>query len=175
MTVHLFEAVPSLACSNYALRKTANDNVQHFFFDVINTITRNVYVDDSLKSLPLVKDASTHVRDLCSLLQQGGFHLTKWVSRSREILESIPVKDHGKEIKRLDFQTDELPVERVLGVQWRIEGNTFDFDVNLKPKAPTRRGILSVVDSVLNLLGFVAPFTLIGKKILQDLCRLKLG
>ena len=64
MTVHLFEAVPSLACSNYALRKTANVNVQHFFFDVINTITRNVYVDDSLKSLPLVKDASTHV---CSL------------------------------------------------------------------------------------------------------------
>ena len=85
------------------------------------------------------------------------------------------MKDHGKEIKRLDFQKDELPVERVLGVQWRREGNTFDFDVNLKPKAPTRRGILSVVDSVLNLLGFVAPFTLIGKKILQDLCRLKLG
>ena len=150
MTVHLFQAVPSLACSNYALRKTANDNVQHFFFDVINTITRNVYVDDSLKSLPLVKDASTHVRDLCSLLQQGGFHLTKWVSRSREILESIPVKDHGKEIKRLDFQKDELPVERALGVQWRIEGNTFDFDVNLKPKAPT--WVQSSISLVLLLL-----------------------
>ena len=99
----------------------------------------------------------------------------KWVSSRREVLESIPGKDHGKDIKRLDFQKDELPVERALGVQWKTEDNTFGFDVNLKPKAPTRRGILSVVGSVFNLLGFVAPFILIGKKIFQDLWRLKLG
>ncbi|XP_067030748.1 uncharacterized protein [Acropora muricata] len=175
MTVHLFGAVSSPACSNYALRKTADDNAQHFSCDVVNTIKRNFYVDDCLKSLPSVKDAITHVRELCRLLQRGGFRLTKWMSTSREVLESIPVKDRGQEIKKLDLQKDELPVERALGVQWRIEDDTFGFNVNLKPKAPTRRGILSVVGSVFDPFGFVAPFVLTGKKILQDLCRLKLG
>ncbi|XP_015778928.1 PREDICTED: uncharacterized protein LOC107356819 [Acropora digitifera] len=157
MTVHLFGAVSSPACSNYALRKTADDNAQHFSCDVVNTIKRNFYVDDCLKSLPSVKDAITHVRELCSLLQRGGFRLTKWVSTSREVLESIPVKDRGQEIKKLDLQKDELPVERALGVQWRIEDDTFGFNVNLKPKAPTRRGILSVVGSVFDPLVLLPP------------------
>ena len=96
MTVHLFGAVSSPACSNYALRKTADDSAQHFSCDVVNTIKWNFYVDDCLKSLPSVKDAITHVRELCSLLQQGGFRLTKWMSSSREVLESIPVKAQVK-------------------------------------------------------------------------------
>ena len=175
MTVHLFGAVSSPACANFALRKTADDNVQHFSSDVTNTIKRNFYVDDCLKSLPSVKDAIAHVNELCSLSQRGGFRLTKWISSSREVLESIPVKERAQEIKKLDLQKDELPVERALGVQWRIEGDTFGFDVNLKSKPPTRRGILSVVGSIFDPFGFVAPFVLTAKKILQDLCRLKLG
>ena len=53
--------------------------------------------------------------------------------------------------------------------------SSFGFDVNLKSKLPTRRGILSVVGSIVDPFGFVAPFVLTAKKILQDLCRLKLG
>ena len=34
---------------------------------------------------------------------------------------------------------------------------------------------MSVVDSVFDPFSFVAPFILIGKKILQDLCRINLG
>ena len=105
MTMHLFEAVSSPAFSNYALRKTADDNAQHFSCDVVNTIKWNFYVD-CLKSLPSVKDAITHVREWCSLLQRGGFRLTKWLSSSREVLESIPVKDRGQEIRKLDLQKD---------------------------------------------------------------------
>ncbi|XP_068762178.1 uncharacterized protein [Montipora capricornis] len=115
--------------------ENSDDNAQHFSCDVVKKIERDFCVDDCLKSLPSVKDAITHVRELCSLLQRGGFRLTKWVSSSREVLESIPVKDRGQEIKKLNLQKDELPVERALGVQWRIEDDTFGFNVNLKPKA----------------------------------------
>ena len=94
---------------------------------------------------------------------------------SREVLESIPLTERAQEIKKLDLQKDELPVERALGVQWRIEGDTFGFDVNLKSRPPTRRGILSVVGSIFDPFGFVAPFVLTAKKILQDLCRIKSG
>ena len=79
------------------------------------------------------------------------------MSSSREVLESIPVKERGQEIKTPDLEKDELPVERALGVQWRIEDDTFGFNVNLKPKASTRRGILSVVRSVFDPFGFAAP------------------
>ena len=175
MTVHLFGAVSSPACSNFAVRKTAEDNAKDFSADAINTVRRNFYVDDCLKSLPSVEDAVSHVDELRSLLQRGGFRLTKWISNSREVLESIPESERAQEIKKLDLQRDELPIERALGVQWRIETDKFGFNVNIKLRPPTRRGILSVVGTVFDPFGFAAPFVLTAKKILQDLCRIKLS
>ena len=56
-----------------------------------------------------------------------------------------------------------------------MESDTFSFNVNIKLKPPTRRGILSVVSSVYDPLGLATPFVLTAKRLLQDLCRLKLG
>ena len=117
MTVHLFGAVFSPACSNFAVRKTAEDNAKDFSADAINTVRRNFYVDDCFKSLPSVEDPVSHVEELRSLLQRGGFRLTKWIGNSREVLESIPESERAQEIKKLDLQKDELPIERALGVQ----------------------------------------------------------
>ena len=66
-------------------------------------------------------------------------------------------------------------LERALGVQWRIESDKFGFNINVKLRPPTRRGILSIAGSVFDPLGFAAPFVLTAKKILQDLCRIKLS
>jgi hypothetical protein len=51
----------------------------------------------------------------------------------------------------------------------------FTFKISLREKPATRRGILSVVSSIYDTLGFAAPFILQAKLILQDLCRKKLG
>ena len=90
MVVHLFGAISSPACANFALRKTAEDNHHSFPSDVVNTVKRNFYVDDCLKSLPEEQKAVEHVNSLRALLSRGGFKLTKWVSNSRDVLESIP-------------------------------------------------------------------------------------
>ena len=50
MTVHLFGAVLSPACANYALQCTADDNEESYGSEVANTLKRNFYVDDFLKS-----------------------------------------------------------------------------------------------------------------------------
>ncbi|XP_078344097.1 uncharacterized protein LOC144629756 [Oculina patagonica] len=174
MVVHLFGAASSPACSNFALRKTAEDNSEHFPEEVVSTVKNNFYVDDCLKSLPSVDEASQHASDLRSMLSRGGFRLTKWISNSRQVLETIPEAERAKEVKALDLSKDDLPVERALGVKWCVETDTFGFKVEVKHKPPTRRGILSVVSSVYDPLGLVAPFVLPAKRLLQDLCRIKL-
>ena len=68
-----------------------------------------------------------------------------------------------------------MPIKRALGVQWRIENDKFDCNVNVKLRPPTRRGIMSVVGTVFDPFGFAAPFVLTAKKILQDLCQVKLS
>lgn len=65
---------------------------------------------------------------------------------------------------------DEFPAERALGVQWCLKSDTFKFTIKIDDKPATRRGILSMVPSVIDPLGFVAPSLLRAKKILQDLC-----
>ena len=64
---------------------------------------------------------------------------------------------------------------RALGVRWCIETDTLGLKIDLKHSPPTRTGILSVVSSVYDPLGLAAPFVLPAKRLLQDLCREKLG
>ena len=115
-------------------------------------------MDDCLKSLPKEGETSQLASDLQALLLRGGFKLTKWISNSRRVLETIPEDERAKEGKTLDLIKDGLPVERALGVKWCVESDTFSFNVDIKLKPPTRRGILLVVSSVYDPLELAAPF-----------------
>ncbi|XP_052322001.1 uncharacterized protein LOC127908283 [Oncorhynchus keta] len=175
MTVHLFGAISSPSCANFSLRKTAEDNCERYDEEVIQTVKSNFYVDDCLKSVATEEQAialTKNLRDVCS---QGGFKLTKWVSNSRTVLASISDEHKAKQIKELDLDREKLPVERALGIRWNIESDAFTFRVTVKNRPLTRRGILSTVSSIYDPLGFLAPFVLKAKQILQRLCKLKCG
>jgi len=73
----------------------------------------------------------------------------------------------------LDF--DHTLTERALGVQWHVTPDTFGFKIATKDKPLTIRGILSVISSIYNPLGFVALFHLSAKTLLQNICRKQLG
>ena len=96
---------------NLALRKTAEDNHHSFPPNVINTVKRNYFVDDCLKSLPAEQKAVEHVGSLCTLLSRGGFKLARWVSNSRDVLKTIPEQERAKEIKDVDIRKDALPIQ----------------------------------------------------------------
>ena len=117
MIVHLFGAASSPSCSNFTLRKTAEDNSQHFPDAVVSTVKNNFYIDDCLKALPSAEEASHHASDLRSLLSRGGFRLTTWISACRRVLETIPEAEHAKDGKTLDLSEDDLPAERALSVK----------------------------------------------------------
>ena len=107
------------------------------------------------------------------LLAKGGFHLTKWISKSRGVLEEIPPCERALSIANLDLK--DLPIDRALGTQWDVEAETLSFRVKEKLVPDTRRGILSLVSSLYDPPGFAAPFILPAKVLPQELCRLDFG
>ena len=175
MCVHLFGATSSPSCASYALRRTAQDAAATTSPEATQTVLNNFYVDDCLKSIATEEEAVNLVKELTELCARGGFHLTKWVSNSRALLCSIPGDERAAEVKDLDLQQDELPVERALGVQWCTSSDSFKFKIQLPDKPCTRRGILSVVSSVYDPMGFLAPLLLPVKLILRNLCKEKRG
>ncbi|XP_055957370.1 uncharacterized protein LOC126821179 [Patella vulgata] len=175
MLVHLFGASSLPSCSNFALKQVACDNKNKCSPEVINAINNNFYVDDFLKSMPNENDAIKLVKEICVILKLGGFNLTKWLSNSRQLLSTIPEKDRVEEVKKLDFETDNLPIKRAPSVQWSVVKDRLEFDINIVNPKATRRNILSAMSSVYDPCGFVAPYVLKAKMILQELCRAKLS
>ena len=62
-------------------------------------------------------------------------------------------------------------MKRDFGIYWDIDKDTFKFKINLTEKPMTHREMLYVISSIYDPLEFVAPYTLKGKKLLQQLCQ----
>ena len=174
MVVHPFGAVSSPSCSTELCLTSHSEGERGRNWKCwANTMRRNFYVDDCLRSVKTEADGKKQIACLRQACAKGGFRLTKFISNYRSVLESIPEEERSKQVKLLDLNYDDLPIERALGVQWCVESDTFGFRIIVKDKPLTRRGILSSVSSIYDPLGFAAPFTLTAKKLLQDLCREK--
>ncbi|XP_025763461.1 uncharacterized protein LOC112847046 isoform X2 [Oreochromis niloticus] len=175
MVVHIFGATSSPSCASFALRKCAEDNRDPANSQAVDTVLHNFYVDDCLKAVSSEEEAIQLYHTLRAVCQRGGFRLTKWISNSRAVLSAIPEEERASEVKDLDLDQDKLPIERALGVQWCIQSDSFRFKIVMPDRAPTRRNLLSIVSSVYDPLGILSPVTLQAKKILQELCRRKVG
>ena len=88
--------------------------------ETAETMHRNFYVDDCLKSVPTKAEA----KDLISFLHQacgkGGFCLTKCICNERDVQETVPEEERPKDVKTLNPNYDNLSMERVLGVHWCV-------------------------------------------------------
>ena len=87
--------------------------------------------------MPTEYEAIKLVKGLASLCEMGGFHITKWMSNSRPVLESIPTHERAKDVANLDFE--HFPTDRALGVSWDIESDNIVFNINPQSCDATRR------------------------------------
>ncbi|XP_033111195.1 uncharacterized protein LOC117112235 [Anneissia japonica] len=175
MTVHLFGGVWSPSCANFALRRTIEYNASEFHPKVLQTVKTNFYVDDCLKSVPSADEAVYLVHQLKELLLRGGFRLNKWIFNCTEVIYSLLEEEWTKGLKCLNMNFDNLPCERALGMLWNVELDQFQFNIQVEPKPMTRRGLLSIVSFVYDLLGYTGPYVLRAKMLFQQLCRLNYG
>ncbi|XP_067941083.1 uncharacterized protein [Watersipora subatra] len=173
MTVHLFGARSSPACATYGLRFLADQynsllsghSASHQF------VHRNFYVDDGLTSVFNEAEAVSLIHETRELCAAGQLRLHKIASNSREVMSQLPRSECARAIASLDLSSDPLPKERSLGILWDTEKDNFTFHHDTATKPDTRRGVLSTVASIFDPLGFLSPYILIGKNILQDMCR----
>jgi len=170
MTVHLFGAASSPGCANFGLRYLAEQCKNDLPLGC-QFVSRNFYVDDGLTSVPSIVDGTRLVKEVTELCSRGGLRLHKFASNNSHLMETIPTSERATGVKDLGIDSQNTQMERVLGMRWNVESDTFSFKISLAKKPTTRRGILSTVASLYDPLGLVAPVTLNGKKILQEMCR----
>ena len=170
MRVHAFGNSPSPAIATFALQKTAEIAEQTFGKDVKDLVCRNFYVDDALTSVGSNSEAIDLLNRTKEALKTfGNLRLHKFSSNSKEVRTKLDPEDLAENLENLNFETDNLPLQRSLGLYWNLESDTFTFKVSNDEKAFTRRGVLSTINSIFDPLGFVSPVTIQGKIILRKL------
>ncbi|XP_013855911.1 uncharacterized protein LOC106511713, partial [Austrofundulus limnaeus] len=172
MRVHIFGNSPSPSVAIYGLKKAATTGEAEFGTDARRFIERDFYVDDALKSFPTEQEAVHVLRQAQQALACSNLRLHKVTSNRQAVLEAFPPEDRAKDVENLDLCAPDLPVQRSLGLLWNVGLDTFTFKVDEDQKPFTRRGVLSMVNSLYDPLGFLAPITIQGRQILRELTSL---
>ncbi|KAL8559090.1 hypothetical protein ACOMHN_008278 [Nucella lapillus] len=171
MKVHIFGAASSPGCANFGLKQVAKDN-RDISPEASDFLQRDFYVDDGLyaeDSVKAAKEILTKARKIC---EWGNLRLHKLMSNSKELLSEFPDSEIvTKTTTSLTALSTVAVTERTLGLQWNTENDTLGFSYPANVSLETRRGVLSTIASVYDPLGFIAPFVLRGRLILQSLCR----
>jgi hypothetical protein len=165
-TVHVFGNRPSPAVATYGFRKAVENADQ----DVIDFINDSFYVDDGLISCCDVQEATSLIkRSQRALYENGHLRLHNITSNSKLVLNEFDSTDLANNLKDLDLGSDELPLQRSLGLSWNISTDKIIFNVNPGMNPFTRRGVLSTINSLFDPIGFASPVVIRGKLLLREM------
>ena len=170
-TRHIFGAKDSPTCANYALQRTARDNVIQYP-EATKAVLENFYMDDYLDSVESPERALKRSKELVLLLHLGGFKLTKFVSNVPNLADRIDGSPQSTEPKVIASSKEES--SHVLGLKWDHNNDTLVVSRGTSStvtKSLTQRLVLSLVSKVFDPIGLVAPFTVGARLLLKDIWR----
>ena len=111
------------------------------------------------------------IAQLTASLERVGFHLKKFSSSHPQILSVLPDSNLSSMLD-LELNTAET---KVLGLIWNPTLDKLKVKVKVKYKPLTRHGIFSMISQFFDPIGFLQPFILPVKLLVQELCHLNLG
>ena len=167
MKVHLFGNTSSPAIATYGLRKTAIVGECKYGTDARDFVENDFYVDDGLKSVPNCEDAIELLHRTRAMLAAANLRLHKIASNNPKVMQAFPPKDQASNLYNLDLHHDVIPIQRSLGVLWDIQADVFTFQIVDEVKPFTRRGVLSITNSLYDPLGIAAPVIIKAKMLLR--------
>jgi hypothetical protein len=166
----LFGDVSAPARAVHVLHCIARDGMQEKPVGA-RAIKDNMYLDDLMVSCTSVEIAVTIQRETRYLVEKAGFHFKKWVSNVPDVLQDIELPDRAEGFA--PAQKGSETANHVLGVVWRTDGDYFGYENHTWQVGRTKRLILSQLTSLWDPLGFLAPFVVRAKLIVQELWKLK--
>lgn len=175
----IFGSACSPATALYVKNKNADCHAEQFPRAAIIT-KRNSYMDDYLIALDETEaEARQIINDVYELNSKASFELTGFASNQPSVIADV---SHSKESSTsLGIKTES---ERTLGLIWNHSRDTLGFNVNLRntppnvlngTKLPTKRQVTSSAMSIYDPLGYIAPISVIGKALIQDIWRTGIG
>ena len=153
--------------AQYIARKNAEDNIETYPL-ASKTVLKSTYMDDSMDSVTDIEEAVKLYHELSTLWGKAHMHARKWLSNSPEVLEHIPVKDRASHV---NLNSDNLPTIKTLGILWIADRDVFTFKTAIKAEHTqmTKRKFLKRIATLFDPLGFLMPFTIRAKILLQEM------
>jgi hypothetical protein len=162
--VHIFGNRSSPAVATFGLRFAASDDAATD--DARKFVRDNFYVDDGLGCADSVDDAVKVLSETKEILGRFNIRLHKLASSSKSVLQAFPESEVATvDLVTMGDDTDPTPLQRTLGVGWDVRSDRFVVKTDLVSRPFTKRGMLSVVNSLYDPMGLVAPVVLRGRLI----------
>lgn len=137
-------------------------------------IVRNSYMDDFLASVKTEKEDISFVRDVIEINAAADFVMHGWASNNEKVVKVANGQTTAEKIINVHVDKD----EKVLGLFWDTRTDNLKFKIdeakipveilNFSGK-PTKRQFLGIMMSISDLLGFLAPFTIQSRIIMQEI------
>ena len=165
--VHVFGNRSSPAIATYALRQTTKGEDAERFPEACEYIRRNFYVDDGLGTAESVEASIKILQDARSLLAPYNVRLCKIVSNRREVTAVFPHTELA-EVKS-EVPLTSHPSQSTLGISWNLEEDSLGLRFQVTAKPFNKRGLLSVVGTLYDPMGLIAPITLWGRLLQREI------
>ena len=153
------------------LQQTATDHGQTHP-DVQAHVANSFYVDDFLGGASTPSQATTLLHSMREVLLKGNFDLRKWRSSCPEVLEKLPDKLIEPSLIKKDTAAHATTHSKALGLEWDSSDDLMAPSIFVAPVyKSTKRGIISDVSKTYDILGWMAPTTLLMKLLFQQFWR----
>ena len=116
VNVHVFGGTSLPSCSNYVLGRTARDHEPKHGKEAVDTLRGDFYTDDLFKSVQDEQTAIKLMKNITAMCAEEGFWLTKFASKSKDVLVSIPEGERRKGFQDQELGLGTLPTEKAFGI-----------------------------------------------------------
>ena len=150
--------------SQFVAQENARRNQDNYPL-AAETVLKLTHMDDSIDSVKNNDEGVELYSQLKALWGVANMQATKRISNSPKVIEAIPTEEHATEIV---INNGQDPITKTLGISWNSTEDVFSVIVSAKFQT-TKRNVLRKVATIFDPLGFVCPYIIVAKILLQEL------